>query len=332
MHAEPTHIPVLVTEVLQYLVTRPVVAAPNPVGYDRLRPEQQVTSSRGAGFDAPIREADREPEERLFIDGTVGQGGHAEQILASLPGCRLLGFDRDPVNLSIAKKRLERFSDGLTLVHDSYANVLKHAYVHGFTEVDGILLDLGFSSAHVDEPTRGFSFAHEGPLDMRYDRDGELTAETIVNAWSEEELARIFRVYGEEPAAGMLASTICAARQDERITTTSQLAELVASVIPRRGKTHPATRVFQALRIAVNDELGELERALPALVGLLKPGGRLAIISFHSLEDRLVKRFIASQESGTLHSLTKHVIAPSEEEVRRNPRSRSAKLRVAERI
>ena len=315
--AEPTHIPVLVNEVLRALVERP---------------EQQVASSRGAGSDAPARSQGRKPEERLFIDGTVGQGGHAEQLLAALPGCRLLGFDRDPVNLSIAKKRLERFSDRAVLVHDRYANAPGHAHAHGFTDVDGILLDLGFSSAHVDEAERGFSFMQEGPLDMRYDRGGELTAEGIINAWSADDLAHIFRVYGEEPAAHVIAKAIYAARKDERITTTLQLAELVASVIRRRGKTHPATRVFQALRIAVNDELGELERALPALIELLTPGGRVAIISFHSLEDRMVKRFIASQEGKTLHSLTKHVITPSEEEIRSNPRSRSAKLRVAERI
>lgn len=314
---EPTHIPVLVNEVLRYLVERP---------------EQQVAASRGAGSVAPARSQGRLPEERRFIDGTVGQGGHAEQLLASLPGCRLLGFDRDPVNLSIARRRLERFSDRVTLIHDSYANAPKYAYVHGFAEVDGVLLDLGFSSAHVDEPERGFSFAHEGPLDMRYDRGGEATAESIVNSWSADELARLFRVYGEEPAARAVAKAIHDARKTVRITTTLQLAELVASVIRRRGKTHPATRVFQALRIAVNDELGELERALPAFVELLKPGGRMAIISFHSLEDRMVKRFVSTQEGKALRTLTKHVITPSEEEIRSNPRARSAKLRVAERI
>lgn len=167
---------------------------------------------------------------------------------------------------------------------------------------------------------------------MRYDRDGEVTAETIINSWNVDDLAHIFRVYGEEPAAQVIAKAIYAARKTERITTTLQLAELVASVIRRRGKIHPATRVFQALRIAVNDELGELERALPVFVELLRPGGRLAIISFHSLEDRMIKRFILSQEGNTLQSLTKHVITPSEEEIRSNPRSRSAKLRVAERL
>lgn len=307
MKNEPTHIPVLVNEVLAHL----------------LKPEQSV--SRGAGSGSL--------EERLFIDGTVGQGGHAQVILErALPGCRLLGFDRDPANLSIAKKRLERFPDASVLVQDSYANARQHAAAHGFERVDGILLDLGFSSAHVDDPERGFSFVHDGPLDMRYDRSGELTAEGIVNGWNVDDLAQMFRVYGEEPAARLIAKTIYDARKNDRITTTAQLADLVESVIPRRGKTHPATRIFQALRIAVNNELGELERALPELVSLLKPGGRIAIISFHSLEDRMVKQFFAKENGKTLAVITKRVVIPTEEEIRSNPRSRSAKLRVAERI
>ncbi len=305
---EPTHIPVLVNEVLAHLV----------------KPEQQDAVSRGAGS-VP-------PEERRFIDGTVGQGGHAERLLASLPGCRLLGFDRDPVNLSIAKKRLERFSDGAVLVQDSYANAKQRAYDLGFDQVDGILLDLGFSSLHVDDPERGFSFMADGPLDMRYDRSGELTAEGIVNSWNVDGMARIFRVYGEEPAARPIAQAIYDAHKVERIVTTLQLANLVEAIIPRRGKIHPATRVFQALRIAVNNELGELERALPDLVSLLKPGGRIAIISFHSLEDRMIKQFFAGQDGTALRIVTKHIITATEEEIRSNPRSRSAKLRVAERI
>jgi 16S rRNA (cytosine1402-N4)-methyltransferase len=167
---------------------------------------------------------------------------------------------------------------------------------------------------------------------MRYDRDGELTAERIVNSWSADDLAYIFRAYGEEPAAHVIAKAVYAARKEGRIATTTQLADLVAAVVRRRGKIHPATRVFQALRVAVNDELGQLERALPALAGLLVPGGRLAVISFQSLEDRIVKRYLKSEDGKTFYSLTKHVITPSEEEIRSNPRSRSAKLRVAERL
>ncbi len=303
--AEPTHIPILVTEVLHHLVDEP----------------EQI--SHGGAMRT----------ERTFIDGTVGQGGHAQAILErGLPGCRLLGFDRDPVNLSIAQKRLERFSNSLVLVQDSYAQVKQHAYVHGFDHVDGILLDLGFSSGHIEDASRGFSFSHEGPLDMRYDRSQELTAEGIVNGWNQEDLAQIFRVYGEEPASHILAKTIYQERKHKRITTTLQLAELVASVIHRRGKIHPATRIFQALRITVNDELGELDRALPDMIDLLRPGGRIAIISFHSLEDRLVKKFFAAQQGKKLNIINKRVITPTEQEIHSNPRSRSAKMRVAEKI
>jgi len=313
--AEPTHIPVLVNEVLRALVERP---------------EQQVASSRGAGSDAPARSQGRKPEERLFIDGTVGQGGHAEQLLAALPGCRLLGFDRDPVNLSIAKKRLERFSDRAVLVHDRYANAPRHAHAHGFTDVDGILLDLGFSSAHVDEAERGFSFMQEGPLDMRYDTRQELSAEGIVNKWTREDLSTIFRRFGEDPRSAIIAKAIVDARRSMRIDTTYQLAEIVASVVPRQGKIHPATRIFQALRIVVNDELGEVERGLTAALEKLNSGGRCAVITFHSLEDRLVKNLFKTQQ-GLLH-ITKKPIIASEEEAKANPRSRSAKLRIAEKL
>ncbi len=298
---EPTHIPVLVTEVLTHLVERP---------------EQKEMQARGASF----------------IDGTVGQGGHAEAILRALPGCRILGFDRDSANLDIARRRLERFDAAAILVQDSYANVTQHARANGFEQVDGILLDLGFSSAHIDDPERGFSFAHEGPLDMRYDRTGDLTAEAILNGWSVEDLSRIFRVYGEEAAALQIAKVVYAARKKVRITTTTQFADLVETVVRRRGKTHPATKVFQALRIAVNDELGQFERVLPDLVDLLRPGGRLAIISFHSLEDRIAKHYFSERNGETLNVITKRPVGPSDEEVHSNPRSRSAKLRVAEKI
>lgn len=275
----------------------------------------------------------RPKQNGKFIDGTVGQGGHAEAILErTLPDGHLLAIDRDPMNLAVAKKRLARFGKRVDFLHASYSETASKAYDLGFDQVDGILLDLGFSSAHIEDPTRGFSFQSEGPLDMRYDPTKGVTAEEIVATWSEGELAKIFRVYGEEEHAREIAEVIVSHRQQESIKTTLQLAELVASVIKRHGKTHPATRVFQALRIAVNDELGQLERALPSLVSLLKPGGRLAVISFHSLEDRVVKHFFASENGKTLHVLTKHVVVPSDEERRRNPRARSAKLRVAEKL
>lgn len=270
------------------------------------------------------------PEPNHFlIDGTVGLGGHAEVLLARvLPGGRLLGIDRDANNLNSARERLSGFGNSAVLVRGSYAQVKTHAYAHGFTHANAILLDLGFSSVHVDDPSRGFSFAHEGPLDMRFDQSQTLTAEVIVNEWSQDELSRVFRIYGEEPRAARAAEAIVDCRKDVRLKTTTQLVQCLDGILPRQGRTHGATRVFQALRIAVNDELGELERALPDLVDLLVPGGRIAIISFHSLEDRLVKQFLKSRKD--LKLVNKHVITPSQEEVRKNPRARSAKLRVAE--
>ncbi|MBI5370360.1 16S rRNA (cytosine(1402)-N(4))-methyltransferase RsmH [Candidatus Uhrbacteria bacterium] len=291
-----THIPVLLQEVLTYLQPEP---------------------------------------NQSFIDGTVGQGGHAEALLERvLPEVRqtvrYLAIDRDASNLAVAKDRLSRFGASVVSVHDRYANVKACAYAHHFTAVDGILLDLGFSSIHVDDPSRGFSFRSDGPLDMRYDVSGGLTAADIVNTWSEDELARAFRQYGEETKARDVAKAIIARRKKRPFERTLELSECVQKVVPKRGQIHPATRVFQALRIAVNDELGELTRALPDLVDLLRPGGRLAIITFHSLEDRIVKTFM--KERLDLRVLTRHAIKPSIMEVRENPRARSAKLRVAEKI
>jgi 16S rRNA (cytosine1402-N4)-methyltransferase len=269
--------------------------------------------------------------KRLFIDGTVGLGGHAQAIVQRvLPVGRLLGIDRDAANLERTRQRLSGFGEAVVLANDSYANISTHAKTHGFTAVDGILLDLGYSSVHVDDPSRGFSFQADGPLDMRYDQTQSLTAEEIVNTWSEDELASIFRKYGEEVKARPIAQAIVQARSETPIRTTLQLAELIARTVRRRGKIHPATQTFQALRITVNDEFGELERALPECVSLLRPGGRLAIISFHSLEDRIIKRFF--KQHPDLNVLTKRPVTGSQDEVRVNPRARSAKLRVAERI
>ena len=268
-----------------------------------------------------------EPNE-TFIDGTVGQGGHAEIILEHLlPGGRLLAMDRDPVNLQIAKENLVRFGKNVVYVNDSYASADEHAQAQKFEGVDGILLDLGYSSLHIEDATRGFSFMKDGPLDMRYDTHHGESAQTIVKEWNEEQLARIFRIYGEEPKAREIAKAIILARKRAPIKTTLELANIVSTVVYAHGPTHPATKVFQALRIAVNDELGELELALPRCVGLLKPGGRFAVITFHSLEDRIVKNFFRS--CSDLELETKKPIAPSREEIKSNPRSRSAKLRVA---
>ncbi len=278
-----------------------------------------------------------EPNQR-FIDGTVGQGGHAEKILERvLPvvssknsSARLLAIDRDAQNLATAQKRLDRFGDAVVFVHDSYAQVKTHALAHGFTNVNGILLDLGFASSQVDNPDRGFSFRNDGPLDMRYDITKGVTAAEIVNTWDEDELARIFRLYGEENKARPVAQAIIAQREREPFARTSELAECVARIVHGVPGIHPATRVFQALRIAVNDEFGELQSALPDLVELLAPHGRIAIITFHSLEDRIVKRFFADHP--TLQLVNKRVIIPSREEIEKNPRARSAKLRVAQRL
>ena len=267
------------------------------------------------------------------IDGTVGLGGHAKVILEKTsPNGQLLALDRDPCQIEAARKNLKEYLERVTFINDSYANLASNAYVQRIAPVTAVLLDLGYSSVHVDDPKRGFSFQTEGPLDMRYDSAGELTASEIVNTWPEQELGRIFLVYGEEKNAKKISRAIVVKRREKKFETTTELAETIETVMPRRGKVHPATKVFQALRIVVNDELGELERALPQIVEILKPSGRVAIISFHSLEDRIVKTFFKKQNNKKLKIINKHVIVPSEEEIVANPRSRSAKLRVAEKI
>ena len=270
---------------------------------------------------------------QTFVDGTVGLGGHAEAILrATAPDGRMIAIDRDKRNLELARERLLSFRDRVVLVEESFGRVKDICYERGFHSIHGALLDLGFSSAHIEDARRGFSFQSEGPLDMRYDTDGELTAEMVVNRYPEEELARIFHAYGEERASRRVAKAVVVARKKVRFTTTTQLADFVAQVLPRRGRLHPATKVFQALRIEVNKELEEIDRALPDLLDLLVPGGRLAVITFHSVEDRLVKQmFRRFVDAGSARTLTKHVIKPTLEEMQENPRARSAKLRVLER-
>ena len=268
------------------------------------------------------------------VDCTVGAGGHAAAILErTSPNGRLCGFDLDDAALDAARRNLSRFGSRAMLVRENYKDAGRVLQTSTFGPVQAALLDLGFSSIEIDDPARGFSFRADGPLDMRYDRSQECSATEIVNGWSLDDLAKIFWDYGEERLARKIAAGIVEARREARIVGTLQLVDVIAHSVPayyRRGKIHFATRTFQALRIATNDELGNLRAALPTLLDVLAPGGRLAVISFHSLEDRIVKRFFQEEaKKGTLEIRTKRPIVASHEETTKNPRARSAKLRVA---
>ncbi len=261
-----------------------------------------------------------------YIDATVGAGGHAVGLLeASSPDGLLLGIDADPHALAIAAQTLERFGARVRLVHTNFENLSTLAATYGFLPADGIVLDLGLSSMQLSDVQRGFSFQSDGALDMRFNPDDAVTAADLVNTLDERALANLIFEYGEERAARRIARAIVRARP---FHTARQLAEVIARACGRRGRLHPATRTFQALRIAVNRELEVLERVLPQVVEVLKPGGRVAIISFHSLEDRRVKNFFRASKE--LRVLTKHPLTPTPDEVATNPRSRSARLRVAE--
>ncbi|MCL4508173.1 MAG: 16S rRNA (cytosine(1402)-N(4))-methyltransferase RsmH [Chloroflexi bacterium] len=287
-----------------------------------------------------------------YVDCTLGGGGHSEALLsASDPDGLLLGVDCDDRALAAASMRLSRFGARFQGAKARFADLSTLLSTAGWTNVDGILADLGFSSDQIDSPGRGFSFRLDEPLDMRLDqRSSVATARDIVNRSSEDELAELLRQFGEEPFAKRIARAVVARRRTGPIQTTAELARIVSSAVPNssRSKIHPATRTFQALRIAVNDELGQLAALLPQGVQALRPGGRLAIISFHSLEDRIVKQFFSREASTCLCSpevpicscghrpslrvVTKHPCIASEAERRHNYRSRSAKLRVAERL
>ena len=261
-----------------------------------------------------------------YIDGTLGAAGHAAGILdASATTGRLLGLDADPKALLVAKENLARFGERATLVHSNFQNLQTVAEQNDFVPADGIVLDLGLSSMQLADAERGFSFLTDGALDMRFNPDEETTAAELVNTLTEKELADLIFEYGEERASRRIARAIVHARP---IQTAAHLASVIERSMGRRSKMHPATQTFQALRIAVNREIDVLENVLPQAVQVLKPQGRIAIISFHSLEDRIVKNFFRSSEM--LRVLTKHPVRPSDEEVRANSRSRSAKLRVAE--
>jgi 16S rRNA (cytosine1402-N4)-methyltransferase len=287
----------------------------------------------------------------VYLDGTLGEGGHAEAILrASSPDGRLIGLDQDEEAVAFSKRRLEDFGERATLMHASFFNLGEIAEGLGIREVDGVLLDLGISSRQLAVPDRGFSFMKDGPLDMRMDRCRERTAADLVNRLSEAELEEILKVYGEERWARRIAQAVVRERSIHPITQTLSLSDIVKRAIPRRFQSpdrHPATRTFQALRIAVNEELEGLAEAIRQGVHLLKPGGRIGVISFHSLEDRIVKEVYGELGRGcvcprsfpvcvcgrksVLQRVTRKPVCPTSLEVSRNPRARSAKLRLAER-
>jgi 16S rRNA (cytosine1402-N4)-methyltransferase len=286
-----------------------------------------------------LAEADHEPvlvtevveilrNADVVVDLTVGLGGHARALLEAGVG-RVVGVDRDPEALAEAERRLEQYGDRFRAVEATFGRAAEALEEAGVREAGGVLYDLGVSSLQLDRAERGFSYRTEGPLDMRMGPGNE-TAARIVNTYGERDLERIIREYGEERFAGRISRAIARARQRAPLRTTRELAAVVAAAVPkRRGGPHPARRTFQALRIEVNRELEELAASLPRAVQLLAPGGRLAAIAYHSLEDRILKRFLAQDER--LEPLFRKPVRPSAAEARRNPRARSAKLRAAER-
>ena len=289
--------------------------------------------------------------EGIYVDGTLGGAGHSSQIAKRLTTGRLIGIDRDPVALKAAGERLAPFGDRVTLVHSNFceiAQVLKSLNIDG---VDGILLVLGVASPQLDEVSRGFSYMADAPLDMRMNSEDMLSAHDVVNTWSFEELKRILYDYGEERYAPRIASAICSRREVKPIETTLELVDIIRGAMPAaalREKQHPAKRSFQAIRIAVNDELGSVEKVMRDAIPCLNPGGRLAVITFHSLEDRIVKNAMAEAAKGCtcppsfpvcvcgkkplVKLISRKPIVSGEMELERNPRARSAKLRICEKI
>ena len=287
----------------------------------------------------------------IYLDGTLGLGGHSYQIASRLETGRLICIDRDETAIERSSRRLATFADRITYVHGNFSDAAEILDRLGIDSVDGMLFDLGVSSPQLDEIQRGFSYMGDAPLDMRMDGSAGLTAYAVVNTWPEERLNRILWDYGEERYARRITAAILAHRAEKPITTTLELVDIIKGAMPAaalREKQHPAKRTFQAIRIAVNDELGAISTMMETAPDKLKKGGRLCVISFHSLEDRIVKSGINARENGctcpreapictcgfvqTLKSVTRKPILPSEEEIEKNPRSRSAKLRVAERV
>lgn len=288
----------------------------------------------------------------IYLDGTLGGAGHSSQIARRLTeGGRLIGVDRDRTALPAAKERLAPYADRVTLVHSNFAEIDAILDSLGIPAVDGMLFDLGVSSPQLDDASRGFSYMADAPLDMRMDKDDALTAGEVVNTWPQGELRRILYDYGEERYAPQIAAAICRAREKAPVETTLELVDIIRSAMPAqalREKQHPAKRSFQAIRIAVNDELGAVSRMMQAAVGRLNPGGRLAVITFHSLEDRIVKSEMQQAARGCtcppefpvcvcgkkplVKLVTRKPIVSGPAELEENPRARSAKLRVAEKL
>ena len=287
----------------------------------------------------------------IYVDGTLGGAGHSSRIAAKLTTGRLIGIDRDNVALEAAAERLKPYEDRVTLVHANFCDMDQALQGLGIDKVDGILLDLGVSSPQLDDGQRGFSYMTDAPLDMRMNGEDTRDARQIVNTWSYEELKRILYDYGEERFAPRIAAAICRRREQAPIETTLELVDVIKSAMPAsalREKQHPAKRSFQAIRIAVNDELGAVETVMKKAVPLLNPGGRLAVITFHSLEDRIVKNAMAEAAKGCtcppsfpvcvcgkkpqVRIVTRKPIVSGEEELERNPRARSAKLRICEKL
>ncbi|MDD7673963.1 MAG: 16S rRNA (cytosine(1402)-N(4))-methyltransferase RsmH [Oscillospiraceae bacterium] len=287
----------------------------------------------------------------IYVDGTLGGGGHSREIASRLTTGHLIGIDRDETALAAAGERLAPFMDRVTLVHSNFCEMDSVIRSLGYPGVDGVLLDLGVSSPQLDESSRGFSYMADAPLDMRMDRGDTLTAYQVVNEWSYEELKRILFDYGEERYAPLIAGAICRRREQKPIATTLELVDIIRGSVPPaalREKQHPAKRSFQAIRIAVNDELGAVSKAMEAAIPMLNPGGHLAVITFHSLEDRIVKSAMAEAARGCtcppsfpvcvcgkkpkVKLLSRKPVLPGPEELEENPRARSAKLRVCEKL
>ena len=287
----------------------------------------------------------------IYVDGTLGGAGHSSHIASKITTGRLIGIDRDEVALTAAAERLAPYGDRVTLVHSNFCDIASVLARLGIGGVDGILLDLGVSSPQLDDGARGFSYMADAPLDMRMDHSEALTAAAVVNTWSYEELKRILYEYGEERYAPQIASAICKKREQAPVRTTLELVDIIRSAMPPaalREKQHPAKRSFQAIRIAVNDELGAVSQVMRDAIPCLNPGGRLAVITFHSLEDRIVKNAMAEAAKGCtcppsfpvcvcgkkpkVRLITRKPIVSGEEELARNPRARSAKLRICEKL